>query len=186
MGGVAIGLLWVMGLVFFIYLIPFSPQEQIFPTDGIVVFTGGKTRLQTALSLFQQRKSKHLLISGVHPDATFREVVGDTPFASDITLGYQAQDTLGNAGETAEWVRAHQIKTLRLITSNYHMPRSLFELRRFLPEVLIVPHAIVREQFYAPHWWRHFPTATLVVQEYNKFLFSFLRHFFEEIHKVSK
>lgn len=185
MGGVAVGLLWGLGLAFFIYLIPFSFEEMLEPTDGIVVFTGGKTRLQTALSLFQQKKSKHLLISGVNPDATFREVVGDTPFVY-VTLGYQAQDTLGNAEETAAWVKAHQIKTLRLITSNYHMPRSLLELRRFLPEILIIPHAIIREKFLTPHWWHHFPLLTLVIQEYNKFLFALLRHFFEDMHKVLK
>ena len=185
MGGVAVGLLWGLGLAFFIYLIPFSLQEILEPTDGIVVFTGGKTRLQTALSLFQQKKSKHLLISGVNRDATFRDVVGETPFVY-VTLGYQAQDTFGNAEETAAWVKAHQIKTLRLITSNYHMPRSLLELRRYLPDIRIIPHAIIREKFWTPHWWRHFPILTLVIQEYNKFLFALLRHFFEDIHKVLK
>ena len=126
------------------------------------------------LSLFQQKKGKYLLISGVNPDSTFPKTVAQMPFKSQITLGYEALDTLGNAEETAAWVNANHIQTLRLITSNYHMTRSLFELRRLLPEVQILSHAVVGKSFLKPKWWLHPPTVTLVIQEYNKFLFALL------------
>lgn len=133
------GTFWLVGLVLFTRIIPSSPQDTTSSTEGIVVFTGGNTRLKVALTLFEQKKAEYLLISGVNPRSTFPEMVAKMPFRSQMTLGYDALDTLGNAEETAEWVHDHHIHTLRLITSNYHMPRSLFELRHLLPEVQILP-----------------------------------------------
>ncbi len=174
------GSLWLAGLVLFARLIPSAPEEDVASTDGIVIFTGGETRLQVALSLFQQRKGKYLLISGVNPESSFPKTIESLPFKSQITLGYEGLDTLGNAKETATWVQTNHIQTLRLITSNYHMPRSLFELRRMLPGVQIVSHAVVGKSFLKPKWWVHPTTLGLVIQEYNKFLFSLLRRPFED------
>ena len=100
---------------------------------------------------------------------------------SHITLGYDALDTVGNAEETAAWAYKHQIKTLRLITSNYHMPRSLFELHHLLPQVQILPHPVVGDNFLKPKWWFEGETLYLVVQEYNKFLFALIRRPFEDL-----
>lgn len=175
------GSVWLTGLILFTRIIPSSPQDVTKVTDGIVIFTGGKTRLQVALTLFQQKKGRYLLISGVNPDSTLPEIVGQIPFRSQVTLGYDARDTVGNAEETAEWVHTHHIKTLRLITSNYHMPRSLFELRHLLPEVQILPHPVVKKSFLNPKWWLDPSTLRLVIQEYNKFLFALIRRPFEDL-----
>ncbi len=175
------GSLWLAGLILFARLIPSSPEDTTTATDGIVIFTGGETRLQVALSLFQQKKGKYLLISGVNPASSFPKTVEKMPFKSQVTLGYEALDTLGNAEETAAWVRANHIQTLRLITSNYHIPRSLFELRRLLPKVEILSHPVVGKSFLKPKWWIHPATLSLVIQEYNKFLFSLLRRPLEDM-----
>ena len=176
------GSIWAIGFVFFIRLIPLASPSDIVPTEGIVVFTGGTGRLTTALTLFQEKQGTYLLISGVNPRSTFPDTLVDIPHRSDITLGYEALDTPGNADETAQWAHTHRIKTLRLITSSYHMPRSLFELRRLLPEVEIVPHCVVSKRLQKPQWWRNSATLTVVVQEYNKFLFALIRRPFEDIH----
>ncbi|MBI2707669.1 MAG: YdcF family protein [Proteobacteria bacterium] len=175
------GSLWLAGLVLFTRLIPSSPEDTTTSTDGIVIFTGGETRLQVALSLFEQKKGKYLLISGVNPESSLSKTVDQMPFKSQVTLGYEALDTLGNAEETAAWAEANRIRTLRLITSNYHMPRSLFELRRLLPEVQILSHAVVGKSFLKPKWWIHPATLSLVIQEYNKFLFALLRRPLEDM-----
>ena len=175
------GSLWLTGLILFTRIIPSAPQDIMSATDGIVVFTGGKTRLRVALTLFQQQKGRHLLISGVNPDSTLPGIVAQMPLSSQITLGYDALDTVGNAEETAEWAHAHNIKTLRLITSNYHMPRSLFELRHLLPEIQILPHPVVKKSFLNPKWWLDPFTLRLVIQEYNKFLFALIRRPFEDL-----
>jgi len=176
--------LWLAGLILFMRLIPSSPEDTTTATDGIAIFTGGETRLQVALSLFEQKKGKYLLISGVNPDSSFPKTVDKMPFKSQVTLGYEALDTLGNAEETAAWAQANHIQSLRLITSNYHMPRSLFELRRLLPGVQILSHAVVGKSFSKPKWWIHPATLSLVIQEYNKFLFAFLRRPFEDMQRL--
>ncbi len=176
------GGIWIIGLVVFIRLIPLTSPHCKTPTEGIVVFTGGESRLTTALALFQDAQGKHLLISGVNPRSTFPKTIVNIPRRENITLGYAALDTPGNADETAQWARAHQIKTLRIITSTYHMPRSLFELRHLLPDVTIIPHCVVSTQLKAPQWWRNKTTLSLIVQEYNKLLFALIRHPFQTIH----
>ena len=180
-GGAILIIMWVIGLVLFARFIPFSSEPSFIHTDGMVIFTGGKTRVQTALSLFHQKKSKYLLISGANPDSPLRDIVGADSNDPNITLGYEATDTLGNAEETAAWVKVNHINTLRLITSNYHMPRSLFELRHLLPEVYIIPEPVITDSFSDAAWWRKRVTLTLVIYEYNKFLFSAIRHFIENM-----
>jgi uncharacterized SAM-binding protein YcdF (DUF218 family) len=173
------GFFWLFGLILFTRIIPSVPLDLKTTTDGIVIFTGGKTRLEVALDLFQQNKGKYLLISGVNPDSTLPQRIEKLPLASHVTLGFEALNTAGNAQETAVWAHAHHLKTIRLITSNYHMPRSLLELQSLIPDVEIIPHPVVRDSFLNPKWWFDSETLYLVVQEYNKFLFSLIRRFFE-------
>lgn len=180
------GLLWFVGLILFTGMIPSAPCDTIKETDGIAIFTGGKTRLNVALELFQQKKSSYLLISGVNPESTFFEIAGALANDPGITLGYAALDTHGNAEETAEWARAHHIHTLRLITSNYHMPRSLFELCRLLPGVEVIPHPVVGDSFLKKKWWLNPSTLRLVVQEYNKFLFALIRRPFQDLREMGR
>jgi len=102
------GILWCVGLILFTGMIPSAPRDTVKETDGIAIFTGGKTRLNVALELFQQKKSSYLLISGVNPESTLSEIAGELANNPGITLGYAALDTYGNAEETAEWVRCNQ------------------------------------------------------------------------------
>ena len=163
--------LWFAGLILFTRMIPIAPLHTISITDGIAIFTGGKTRLNVALDLFQQKKARYLLISGVNPESTLPQTVEQMADKSQITLGYDALDTLGNAEETTAWALTHHIKTLRLITSNYHMPRSLLELRHLLPEIDIIPHPVVGKSFLKPKWWLNPKTLCLVIQEYKTALY---------------
>ncbi len=43
--------------------------------------------------------------------------------------------------------------SLRLVTANYHMPRSLLEFARAMPDIEIVPHPVFPEISRGPHWW---------------------------------
>jgi len=178
------GGLWCVGLILFTGIIPSAPPLFIKPTEGIVIFTGGKTRLKVALDLFQQEKGQYLLISGVNRESTLPQTIEKIPNHSQITLDYNAVDTYGNAGETARWVEQYHIKTLRLITSNYHIPRSLFELRYLLPRVEIIPHPVVGKSFLNPKWWLDPSTLSLVIEEYNKFLFALIRRPIKDLQQV--
>ncbi len=178
------GILWFIGLILFTRLIPFSPIENPNHTNGIVIFTGEGSRLKEALTLFEQKKADYLLISGVNPSCNLPNMIQQRPDKSSITLGYSALDTSGNAAETAVWVRSHPIKSLRLITSNYHMPRSLFELNHMLPGVKIISHPVIGKRFNQKKWWLDETTLGIVIQEYNKFIFSIIRRQLKDVKKI--
>ena len=76
-------------------------------------------------------------------------------------------------------MRLHGFRSLRLVTAFYHLPRSLFEFRRAMPDVEIVPNPVFPPVLQDGKWWQRPATASLVVMEYNKYLAARLRHAFE-------
>ncbi len=171
---------WVAGLFFFASDIPrevTSPDEH---TDAIVVLTGGSGRLGMGLKLLSEKKAEKLFVSGVYRGLDVRRLLetsqrSPTEMACCIGIGY-AVDTIGNATETAAWMRENAFTSLRLVTSNYHMPRSLLEFREALPDVRLVPHPVFPEHVKRERWWAWPGTTTLIVGEYNKLLLAWLRH----------
>ncbi len=112
--------------------------------DGIVVLTGGAERVGTGLRLLAAGQADRLLISGVAhaaalPDLARQAGLDAASLAPQVTLGRSAISTLGNAGETADWVRVHAVHSLIVVTAGYHMPRALLELGRALPGVTLYP-----------------------------------------------
>lgn len=148
--------------------------------DGIVVFTGGQARIAVALALLADGKARRLLISGVHPSAT-PKAIGDGSVASDelfhccVDLDRRASNTIGNARETAAWARRHGFGSLIVVTSSYHMPRSIAELSHALPAVRLEPYAVAAAQLQLESWWRRPETVQLLLAEYVKYLVTSLR-----------
>jgi uncharacterized SAM-binding protein YcdF (DUF218 family) len=149
-------------------------------TDAIVVLTGGAERIETGLRLLQAEKAKHLFISGVARGVS-GEMLADLrtqyrqQFACCVTLGMAAEDTVGNAAETAVWVQKEGHKTLRLVTAAYHLPRGMVEFRRFMPKIELVPHPVYTEHVRLSDWWRRPGTARLLAGEFNKYAVSLVR-----------
>lgn len=138
--------------------------------DGIVVLTGGAGRVELALRLLAEGRAARLLVSGTgraeFSDLAARARVG-TALAHQVTLGRFARSTRGNARETEEWVAAHGIHSLIVVTSGYHMPRALIELRRTLPaRVTVHPAPLVPT---APDGHDRVPMR-LLVAEFAKWL----------------
>ena len=148
------------------------PQAQ-----AIVALTGGSLeRLSTGVRLLEQRKGERLLISGVNRVVTDEELL-DAALNVDaelarccIDLGRAAEDTLGNAAETAAWARERRYRTIILVTDDYHMPRSLTELSLAMPEAEIYPYP-VRTRWTNPTLWRSdLGAASRLGAEYVKYL----------------
>jgi uncharacterized SAM-binding protein YcdF (DUF218 family) len=149
-------------------------------TDAIVVLTGGSERLGAGIELLDAHKGKKLFISGVHPGLTPEHLLGDQPVSRElraccIALGYAAGSTFGNALETRAWMESEQYQSLRLVTANYHMPRSLLIFRKLMPDFAIIPHPIAPDDVKLGDWWQRPGTASLLAFEYNKYLLAVLR-----------
>jgi uncharacterized SAM-binding protein YcdF (DUF218 family) len=197
---VVLGLLtlWLIGLLGFIAVIP-GPDAKIdadSPTDAIVVLTGGGDRLAEGFRLLDRGLAKRLLVSGVASGVTLEQLIGrlgdqrDTvPSAEElaccVTLGYEAESTVGNADESAEWLRRNDAKSVRLVTANYHMLRSLLEFRRKLPGLTVVPNPVFPGEVRDPHWFVKPRTLLLLVNEYHKYLVALGRSLPEEIQRWS-
>lgn len=193
LGVVLLGLaaLWFGGLVLFTQRIPMAPQDTQTKTDGIVVFTGGKARLYMGFVLLHEGYAPKLLISGVNKDATLNELKSAAKVdfqvpEYQVTLDFQADDTIENATEAAKWALKNHMKSLRLVTSNYHMPRSLLELHQELPDMEIIPHPVVAKSFQKSKWWLDREVMMNVVREYNKYLFALMRYPVEMIERKIK
>ncbi len=171
---------WLAGLVWFATQLPASITNGTQKTDAIVVLTGGRGRVHQGLELLSQKRAKKLFISGVYRGIDVKELLrvsrqSPEELACCVSLGYQADDTRGNAAETAAWMRDQNLGSLRLVTSAYHMPRSLLEFRRAMPDITIVPHPVLPEQN-QPEGWKRWPgTAGLIVSEFSKYLVALIR-----------
>lgn len=144
--------------------------------DAIVVLTGGPTRIAEGAKLLRLGRGKRLLISGVNPQtgkASLMKISGLDLASFDccVDLGYQALDTIGNADETRKWAEAHGYTRLLVVTSNYHMPRSLMELLRAMPNAKFIPHAVPhRKKASKTPWWKQPGLTRELAREYLKFL----------------
>jgi uncharacterized SAM-binding protein YcdF (DUF218 family) len=186
LGGAAASLLWLAGLIWFASSIPHVVEDPDSQTDAIVVLTGGRLRVDSGLALFAHGHGRKLFISGVNPGVDLNELLRVSPHMPKwvqccIVLGYAADNTRGNAAETAEWMRRENFRSLRLVTSAYHMRRSLLEFRRAMPDVPIVPHPVFPEHVRQDDWWRWRGTAALIIGEYHKYLAALLRPWPETI-----
>ena len=163
------------GFFLFIASMPKVEARGSVTGDGIVVLTGGPERLSSALQLLADGRARRLLISGVHPDTTQAQLTRLHPEFSRLLdcctdLGRRALNTAGNAVETRQWVRKNGFETVILVTSGWHMPRSLLELQRAIPEVIFVPSPVISGDAGDEAWWREPHNLRLLVAEYVKYL----------------
>ena len=179
--GILVLTCWIIGFgCFCLYALSlrFQPAEQ---TDGIVVLTGGGYRVQTALDLLKEKYADHLLISGVHETVKKEDLIGllSDELARNITLGYLAKNTRGNAQETAAWVKGKNIRSVLLVTSFYHMPRSIFEVLKVSPDLEIIPLPVFPKSFGDSVDWIRTRYAWLLFVEYHKFIAARILSLFE-------
>ena len=142
--------------------------------DGIVVLTGGAERITGAIELMAAGKARRLLISGVHPDTTaarLGRLVEAEPdlMACCVDLDHRAANTIGNALETAKWARRNGFLSLIVVTSAYHMPRSMLELSHAMPDIRLIPYPVTRPGLTLGDWSEDRGVIVLLLQEYLKY-----------------
>lgn len=141
-------LIWAIGLLLFVKAIPAQPTTTPIEADGIVVYTGGGgNRIAAGMNLLRNGTGERLLISGVNPTISREQIAvfwpGDIDqFDCCVDLGVKAQSTVGNAEELEDWLTEHEFQSIILVTSDFHMQRSLLETRERLPMTAISAYPV--------------------------------------------
>lgn len=167
--------LWLGGFVLFAVGIEKSAAPRYGRTDAIIVLTGGPDRVNTGLDLLDARRADGLFISGVNEQVTIQELVvlwrPDAVPPCCITLGHRARNTFENALETRDWIRENSIRSIWLLTADYHMPRALLEFSAALPNTDIHPYPVASPSL------KNDPPRYLLLEaaEYHKTILTWLR-----------
>ena len=147
----------------------YGQPDSTLRADAIVVLTGDAGRLAEGGDLLREGFAAHLLISGVHPSVTTEDIqrhtgLDDALYDCCVVLGLEAADTAGNAEETADWASANGYRHLIIVTSDYHLPRSLLEMEAAMPGMTLTAYPVLTQP---P--WRDPSTARLWLREYAKY-----------------
>ena len=166
---------FVGGFLWFVASVPTEEVSIDRPADGIVVLTGGASRIADAIELLAAGRGKRLLISGVHPTTSSSELARLSPtyerwMTCCVDLGHAAVNTTGNAIETKHWVTNRGFRSVIVVTSNYHMPRAIVELSHAMPDIALIPFAVVGDKWRDEPWWTSGTTVRLLLSEYVKYV----------------
>jgi len=158
---------WAAGFAAFNVHVRGLPQATNGSTDAIIVLTGGPDRINRGLDLLAAKKARYLFISGVNTKVSQEQLIDmwrpeSTNAPCCIILGHEARNTAENATEAKDWIDMNNIDSVRLLTTNYHMPRALLEFKHILPDLAIYTYALVPTK---QNW-------PLVIAEYNKTLYT--------------
>ena len=169
--------IWLVGLFAFADRVRgYTPAAEPARADAIVALTGPSSeRVNAAIRLLEQDKGQRVLISGVNREVRRQELRALTPgsnklFICCVDLGFEAEDTIGNAQEIAAWADAKGYDSLIVVTSDYHMPRALTEIRAASSELALTAYAVETPSLDNSRWWRAAVTARRMTLEYMKYL----------------
>jgi uncharacterized SAM-binding protein YcdF (DUF218 family) len=170
----------VLGFFAFLLFIERTEPPQLRKADAIVALTGGADRISDALERLKSGSGQRLLISGVAHDMTRERLAQQAPALRSwlkccIDLGHAAQNTVGNAKETRHWMQRNGYRSLVVVTSSYHMPRAMVELRRKMPGIELIAAPVVTEKLRAMDFWQHPGLLRTIGTEYMKFVVAYVR-----------
>ena len=161
-------------------VVTMAPPATIADADGIVVLTGGPLRISRAVTLLDEGRAERLLISGVFPATTGQRIQRELSaepalFECCVDIGHEAIDTRSNATEAALWVRENGYRDVILVTSNYHMPRSLMELRRADGQTRFIPYPVIDRDYAQLDWLYDYTVLRMLLIEYSKYIIARFR-----------
>src|SRR2546423_4200013 len=158
-------LIYSLGFVLFAFARGRPAPAVAAATDAAVVLTGGPGRIEHAIGVLKSHQARRLLVAGVDPSVTkadlARRFPGSRPWlACCVDLGSESVDTRSNGEEAARWLARHNYKSVRLITSDWHMRRARYEFEKELGGKYALTTDAVRTE----------PTFVTLLAEYNKYL----------------
>jgi uncharacterized SAM-binding protein YcdF (DUF218 family) len=177
--GAATGLALGLGFGWFVWRLPAEEVTLARNADGIVVLTGGASRISDAIELLAAGRGQRLLISGANRATNQSEITKLNPeFARVVGCCVdfdRSLNTLGNAIETRRWAQTRGFRSLIVVTSSYHMPRAMAEIAHQLPGAMLIAFPVVTDRLRTEPWWASGTTTKLMVSEYLKYLYAQVR-----------
>ena len=174
---------WLAGLFIFVLNLSTIPiKEPMQKLDAIVTLTGGSNRIDAGFDLLERGLGKKLFISGVHQKTEVKQLLKHWKAEPQnnldccVILGFEAENTVENAVETAAWLHKENFHSFYLVTANYHIKRALLEFNRLTPDLEIIPFSVIPDNFITNDWWRDSATRTLVLREYMKYIAAYFFH----------
>ncbi len=167
-------ILLLVCFVWFWFKASATPPPTPAKVDAIVVLTGGSARVASGLQLLADGAAERLFISGAGEDVTLADLLAQSPEIivpnpGNVLLGH-ARDTQENAAESAAWVESNGVKTVRLVTSYYHMPRAMLLMEDAAPDVTFYPSPVEPETVNRNNWWKSVRGFGVIGREFVKFL----------------
>jgi len=160
-----VAVLYGLGFALFAVTLGAPADAGTEKVDAIVAITGGKGRIEQGVALLAAGRAKRLLIAGADPSVRKTDLVRPLGasrklFECCIDLGSESVDTRSNAEEAKRWLDRRGYKSVRLVTSDWHMRRARYEFNRQLDgDIEIIPDAVATE-----------PNFMTLFAEYNKYL----------------
>jgi uncharacterized SAM-binding protein YcdF (DUF218 family) len=171
--------LWSLALGWFVATLPREALPATQSAEAIVILTGGSGRVEHGLRMLAAGAAPLAYISGVGANATEDDLLnthatGETrdriyERGGEIVLDHVARSTVSNADQATSFLKARGIQTVRLVTADYHMRRSLYEFRTAMPELTVLSDPVFPENFEREYWWEHENSRRLVFSEFYKY-----------------
>ncbi len=172
--------LWLGGLAVFNFHINHYKTDRATKTDAIIALTGGSNRIKEAAELLNNGFSRVLFISGVEKGVSFDAIVHAQKLnirsGKEVIIERASTNTVENAIRTNAWIRNNHIKSIRLVTSNYHMPRSYLEFKSQNPDLQIIQNPVYSDKL-SNEWWKNRGSFFLLASEYTKFIIVYVKTF---------
>ncbi|MBI3441237.1 MAG: YdcF family protein [Proteobacteria bacterium] len=174
---------WFAGLCSFIQSAAvLQLPAQLQKLDAIVVLTGGSNRVDAGFDLLEKGLGKKLFISGVYRGIEVKNLLKrwkaepQSNLDCCVVLGFEADNTAGNAIETVNWLRKENFHSVYLVTANYHIKRAMLEFDALAPDLHIVPFPVIPDRTDLSIWWKDSVTRNLVLREYLKYIAVYCRY----------
>ena len=158
-----------------------SPPAPETRADGVAALTGGsRARLTEAMTLLEAGRAQRLLVSGVHPSVSEADLASlldaDAELlACCVDIDRRARSTYENGREVADWAAQHGYGTVFLVTDDYHMARSLLEVRAALPDVDVIAYPVRDPARPSSDWLRDPDMLRRMATEWIKWRIVWLR-----------